>query len=184
MRGFRWEMILIKVSLYKLLEEEINRWCCYYFGVGRQHRMRQTLLNELEVVERMKFDRGFISPYFITNAKTQEVELENPLILLVEKKISNIQQILPFEKNLYYEKIIEILWNSKKFKRNYQGWFRVTTRFVVESYNIRRAVRQKRKRKNSNGIRTRNWNEQHIMDGTIKIYIGTIYSLFTNNIFL
>lgn len=71
--------------------------------------MRQTLLNELEVVERMKFDRGFISPYFITNAKTQEVELENPLILLVEKKISNIQQILPFEKNLYYEKIIEIL---------------------------------------------------------------------------
>jgi len=54
----------------------------------------KTLLNELEVVEGMKFDRGFISPYFITNAKTQEVELENPLILLVEKKISNIQQIL------------------------------------------------------------------------------------------
>merc|ERR1712194_117446 len=55
----------------------------------------KTLHNELEVVEGMKFDRGFISPYFITNAKTQEVELENPLILLVEKKISNIQQILP-----------------------------------------------------------------------------------------
>merc|ERR1712157_128818 len=55
----------------------------------------KTLQNELEVVEGMKFDRGFISPYFITNAKTQEVELENPLILLVEKKVSNIQQILP-----------------------------------------------------------------------------------------
>merc|ERR1719512_487416 len=55
----------------------------------------KTLDNELEVVEGMKFDRGYISPYFITNAKTQEVELENPLILLVEKKVSNIQQILP-----------------------------------------------------------------------------------------
>lgn len=55
----------------------------------------KTLENELEVVEGMKFDRGYISPYFITNPKTQEVELENPLILLVEKKVSSIQQILP-----------------------------------------------------------------------------------------
>merc|ERR1712003_514863 len=55
----------------------------------------KTLQNELEVVEGMKFDRGYISPYFISNAKTQEVELENPLILLVEKKVSSIQQILP-----------------------------------------------------------------------------------------
>merc|ERR1711983_223167 len=42
-----------------------------------------------------KFDRGYISPYFITNAKTQTCELENPMILLEEKKVSNIQQILP-----------------------------------------------------------------------------------------
>merc|ERR1712157_655828 len=55
----------------------------------------KTLDNELEVAEGMKFDRGYISPYFISNAKTQEVELENPLILLVEKKVSSIQQILP-----------------------------------------------------------------------------------------
>merc|ERR1712157_58810 len=55
----------------------------------------KTLDNELEVVEGMKFDRGYISPYFISNAKTQEVELENPLILLVEKKVSSIQQIVP-----------------------------------------------------------------------------------------
>jgi len=55
----------------------------------------KTLENELEVVEGMKFDRGFISPYFITDTKTQTVELENPLILLVEKKISSIQQIIP-----------------------------------------------------------------------------------------
>merc|ERR1739845_131850 len=50
--------------------------------------------DEVEVVEGMKFDRGFISPYFITNTKNQTVELENPKILLVEKKISNLQQIL------------------------------------------------------------------------------------------
>lgn len=55
----------------------------------------KTLENELEVVEGMKFERGYISPYFITNAKTQNVELENPHILLVEKKVSNLQQLVP-----------------------------------------------------------------------------------------
>ncbi len=55
----------------------------------------KTLHNELEVVEGMKFDRGFISPYFITDSKTQTVELENPLILLVEKKVSSLQQLVP-----------------------------------------------------------------------------------------
>jgi len=55
----------------------------------------KTLENELEVVEGMKFERGFISPYFITNAKTQTVDMENPLILLVEKKVSNLQQLVP-----------------------------------------------------------------------------------------
>ena len=55
----------------------------------------KTLENELEVVEGMRFERGFISPYFITNPKTQVCELENPFILLVEKKVSNLQQIVP-----------------------------------------------------------------------------------------
>jgi chaperonin GroEL len=54
----------------------------------------KTVQNELEVVEGMNFDRGFISPYFVTDSKTQKCELENPLILLVEKKISTIQPIL------------------------------------------------------------------------------------------
>merc|ERR1719159_86552 len=55
----------------------------------------KTLENELDVVEGMKFDRGYISPYFITSAKTQKTEFENPLILLVEKKVSSLQSMLP-----------------------------------------------------------------------------------------
>ena len=54
----------------------------------------KTVQNELEVVEGMNFDRGFISPYFVTDTKSQKCELENPLILLSEKKISNIQPII------------------------------------------------------------------------------------------
>lgn len=55
----------------------------------------KTLEDELEVTEGMKFDRGFISPYFITDPKTQKVEYENPFILLSERKISALQDILP-----------------------------------------------------------------------------------------
>ena len=53
------------------------------------------LENELEVVEGMQFDRGYLSPYFINNAQSQQVELENPLILIHDKKISNIRDLLP-----------------------------------------------------------------------------------------
>ncbi|ODV93146.1 hypothetical protein PACTADRAFT_46457 [Pachysolen tannophilus NRRL Y-2460] len=55
----------------------------------------KTLEDELEVTEGMRFDRGFISPYFITDTKSGKVEFENPLILLSEKKISTIQDVLP-----------------------------------------------------------------------------------------
>jgi chaperonin GroEL len=53
------------------------------------------LETELDVVEGMQFDRGYISPYFITNAEKMLVELENPYILIHEKKLSTLQPMLP-----------------------------------------------------------------------------------------
>ena len=53
------------------------------------------LENELEVVEGMQFDRGYLSPYFINNAQNQTSELESPYVLLYDKKVSNIREMLP-----------------------------------------------------------------------------------------
>ncbi|KAF1362129.1 chaperonin GroL [Lizonia empirigonia] len=55
----------------------------------------KTIEDELEITEGMKFDRGYISPYFITDTKSSKVEFEKPLILLSEKKISAVQDIIP-----------------------------------------------------------------------------------------
>ncbi|MEO0442407.1 MAG: chaperonin GroEL [Pseudomonadota bacterium] len=54
-----------------------------------------SLENELDVVEGMQFDRGYLSPYFVTNQESMLVEQENPFVLLVDKKISNIRELLP-----------------------------------------------------------------------------------------
>ena len=55
----------------------------------------KSLETELEVVEGMQFDRGYISPYFVTNADKMRVEMEDPYILICEKKLSALQELLP-----------------------------------------------------------------------------------------
>ncbi|MGX1307105.1 chaperonin GroEL [Amorphus suaedae] len=55
----------------------------------------KSLESELEVVEGMQFDRGYISPYFVTDAEKMRVELDDPYILIHEKKLSNLQALLP-----------------------------------------------------------------------------------------
>jgi chaperonin GroEL len=55
----------------------------------------KSLETELEVVEGMQFDRGYISPYFVTNADKMRVEMEDPFILINEKKLSGLQELLP-----------------------------------------------------------------------------------------
>ena len=55
----------------------------------------KSLETELEVVEGMQFDRGYLSPYFVTDTEKMRAELEDPYILLFEKKLSSLQPMLP-----------------------------------------------------------------------------------------
>lgn len=63
----------------------------------------KTLHHEIEFVDGLKFDRGYISPYFVTDEKKQKIEFENCYILIVEKKLGNIRDILPFLELTYQE---------------------------------------------------------------------------------
>src|SRR5690606_7328525 len=55
----------------------------------------KSLATELDIVEGMQFDRGYLSPYFVTNSEKMVCELENPYILFHESKLSNLQSMLP-----------------------------------------------------------------------------------------
>src|SRR6266550_4305388 len=63
--------------------------------VAKEIELKEPLENMLEVVEGMQFDRGYLSPYFVTDAERMEAVLENPLVLIHEKKISSMKDLLP-----------------------------------------------------------------------------------------
>jgi len=73
----------------------------------------KTLHNEIEVIEGMKFDNGFISRYFVTNSKTQKVEYDDPLLLITDQKISSITSILPLLEYIstHHKKLVIIAEN-------------------------------------------------------------------------
>ncbi|HEX5419442.1 MAG TPA: chaperonin GroEL [Gammaproteobacteria bacterium] len=81
-------------------DEEIGRIIAEAMGkVGKEGVITveegSGLESELEVVEGMQFDRGYLSPYFINNAQSQSAELDNPYVLIHDKKVSNIRELLP-----------------------------------------------------------------------------------------
>ena len=80
-----------------------------------------SLQNELDVVEGMQFDRGYLSPYFINSQANQTAELENPYILLYDKKISNVREMLPLLEGIANagEDAAVVLADVKKGKGTY-----------------------------------------------------------------
>ena len=83
----------------------------------------KSLATELEVVEGMQFDRGYISPYFVTNAEKMFAELEDPYILLHEKKLSGLQAMLPLlESIVQSSRPLLIIAEDVKVKRLLPSW--------------------------------------------------------------
>jgi len=83
----------------------------------------KTAETELEVVEGMQFDRGYLSPYFVTNPEKMVADLEDPYILLHEKKLSNLQAMLPLLeaavqlKHLVLVIVVKQCWKTSQFLR-------------------------------------------------------------------
>ena len=80
---------VITIEVYILQKYSSLAKDCFFNEDGKSYD------DELEVVEGMKFDRGFISPYFVTDQKRQVCEYENPYIMMYEKKVSNMQDLVP-----------------------------------------------------------------------------------------
>ena len=76
----------------------------------------KSLETELDVVEGMQFDRGYLSPYFITNADKMIAELEDPYILLHEKKLSNLQSMLPLLESVQFSLRVRFSSSQKMLK--------------------------------------------------------------------
>ena len=72
-----------------------KRWTRSARTASSRSKRRKTLETSLDVVEGMQFDRGYLSPYFVTDPERMEVVLENPVILIHEKKISSMKDLLP-----------------------------------------------------------------------------------------
>ncbi|KYH29319.1 MULTISPECIES: chaperonin GroEL [Clostridium] len=91
---------IAKVAAISAADEEIGRLIADAMEkVGNEGVITveesKTMATELDVVEGMQFDRGYLSPYMVTDAEKMEAVLDNPYILLTDKKISNIQELLP-----------------------------------------------------------------------------------------
>jgi chaperonin GroEL len=76
----------------------------------------------LEVVEGMQFDRGYLSPYFVTNMQKMEADLEDPLILLCERKISNVKDLLPLLEAVVLCAGRSLLSLKTSIKTRWQHW--------------------------------------------------------------
>src|SRR5262245_64953525 len=83
----------------------------------------KSLETELEVVEGMQFDRGYISPYFITNADKMRVEMEDPYILIYEKKLAALNELLP---------LLEAVVRSEEHTSELQSLRHLVCRLLLE----------------------------------------------------
>jgi hypothetical protein len=94
---FRGDAAFANPEIHEFLETEAWGFIVTNLArpVERTVEEAKSLETELDIVEGMQFDRGYLSPYFVTNAEKMLAELEDPYILLHEKKLSSLQTLLP-----------------------------------------------------------------------------------------